>query len=89
MSIRLNRTLIRVLIDSRVTKNLVSTRAVFTARLKPLKKQQPYLLRLGNRETSIIQYKVLRVPLKIYKHYKKINLDYFRLATYNIILELL
>jgi hypothetical protein len=44
---------------------------------------------MGNRQTFIIQYKVLKVPLNIHAHHKKINLDYFKLATYNVILELL
>ena len=35
-----------------------------------------------------INYKVLSVPITLSKHYKEIDLDIFRIATYNIILGL-
>ena len=35
-----------------------------------------------------ITYEVLSVPIKLSKHYKEIDLDIFRIATYNIILGL-
>jgi hypothetical protein len=35
-----------------------------------------------------ITYKVLSVPIILSKHYKEIDLDIFRIATYNIILGL-
>ena len=35
-----------------------------------------------------ITYKVLSISIKLSKHYKEITLDIFRIATYNIILEL-
>jgi hypothetical protein len=89
VSVVLNGVQIKALVDSRATENLVSARAVFAAGLQPLKKQQPYLLHIGNGQTSIIQHEVLRVPLELHKHHEKINLDYFELATHNVILGLL
>ena len=35
-----------------------------------------------------INYKVSSVPITLSKHYKEIDLDVFRIATYNIILGL-
>ena len=35
-----------------------------------------------------INYKVLSVPITLSKYYKEIDLDVFRIATYNIILGL-
>ena len=35
-----------------------------------------------------ITYKVSSVPIKLSKHYKKITLDVFRIATHNVILGL-
>ena len=41
---------------------------------------------LGNLE---VKYKIQNIYIDIRLYYKKIILDYFRLAIYNIILELL
>ena len=49
-------------------------------------------MRVANREPILqeleINYKVLSVPITLSKYYKKIDLDVFRIATYNIILGL-
>ncbi len=37
---------------------------------------------------SEVTYKVLLVPINMQGHYKKINLDVFKIATYDVILEL-
>jgi hypothetical protein len=78
----------KALVDSGATENLVSERAVFAAGLQPLKKQQPYPLHMGNGQTSIIRHEVLGVPLELHKHHEKIDLDYFGLATHDVILGL-
>ena len=39
-------------------------------------------------QESEITRKVLSVPIKLSKHYKEIDLDVFRIATYDIILGL-
>ena len=39
-------------------------------------------------QESEITCEVLSVPIKLSKHYKEIDLDIFRIATYNIILGL-
>jgi hypothetical protein len=85
----LNRVCVKALVNLEVSENLIFVRAVFAVGLQPLRKARLYLLVIGNRKTSIIQHKVLRVPLNIHTHHKKINLDYFKLATYDVILELL
>jgi hypothetical protein len=85
----LNKVCVKALVDLEASENLISARAVFAAGLQPLRKARLYLLAIGNRKTSIIQHKVLRVPLNIHTHHEEINLDYFKLATYNVILELL
>jgi hypothetical protein len=55
------------LLDSRAQSNYVSSRAVWRARLKLQQKQNPYLLRVANRELMPaeleITYKVLSVLL--------------------------
>ena len=62
------------------------------ARLQLQQKKDLYLLRVINREPIPqeleITYKVLSIPIKLSKHYKDIDLDVFRIATYNIILGL-
>jgi hypothetical protein len=62
------------------------------AGLKLQQKKDPYLLRVVNREPMLqeleITYKVLSVPIILSKYYKEIDLDIFRIATYNIILGL-
>ena len=35
-----------------------------------------------------ITYKVLSVPITLSRHYKEVDLDVFRIATYNIIVGL-
>jgi hypothetical protein len=66
---------------------------VWRAGLKLQQKKDPYLLRVTNREPILqeleITYEVLSIPIKLSKHYKEIDLDVFRIATYNIILGLL
>ena len=39
-------------------------------------------------QESEITYEVLSVPITLSKHYKDIDLDVFKIATYNIILGL-
>lgn len=50
-------------------------------------------MRVANRELILekleITYKVLSVPISLRDYYKEINLDAFKIATYNIILGLL
>jgi hypothetical protein len=62
------------------------------AGLKLQQKKDPYLLRVVNREPMLqeleITYEVLSVPIILSKYYKEIDLDVFRMATYNIILGL-
>ena len=62
------------------------------AGLQPQRKNDPYLLRVVNREPMPqeleITRKVSSVPMKLSKHYKEITLDVFRMATYNVILGL-
>jgi hypothetical protein len=49
-------------------------------------------LRVANREPMLqeleINCEVLSVPITLSKHYEEIDLDVFRIATYNIILGL-
>jgi hypothetical protein len=84
----LNGVRVQALVDSGASENLISARAVFAAGLKPLKKRNPYSLRMGNGQTSIIRHEVLGVPLDIHAHHEKIDLDYFGLATHDVILGL-
>jgi hypothetical protein len=84
---------ITALLDSRAQSNYVSLQAVWQARLKLQQKQNPYLLRVANRELMLaeleITYKVLSVPLQIQNHLEQLDLDAFGIATYNVILGLL
>jgi hypothetical protein len=80
------------LLDSGSQSNYISSRAVWRAGLKPQRKKDPYPLRVANREPmpqeSEITHKVSSVPIKLSKHHEEIDLDVFRIATYNIILGL-
>ena len=66
---------------------------MWQARLKLQQKQDSYLLRVANRELILaeleITYKVLSVLLQIQNYFKQLDLDTFRIATYNVILGLL
>jgi hypothetical protein len=65
---------------------------VWRARLKPQRKQNPYPLRVANGEPMLaeseITHEVLSVLLQIQNHFKQLDLDAFRMATYNVILGL-
>ena len=81
------------LLDLGAQLNYVSSRAVQRARLKLQQKQNPYLLRVANRELILkeleVTYKVLSITLKIQDYKEQLDLDALGIATYNIILGLL
>ena len=80
------------LLDSGSQSNYISSRAVKRAGLQPQRKNDPYPLRVANGEPMPqeleINCKVSSVPITLRKHYEEIDLDIFRIATYNIILGL-
>jgi RNase H-like domain found in reverse transcriptase/Reverse transcriptase (RNA-dependent DNA polymerase)/Integrase zinc binding domain/Retroviral aspartyl protease len=82
----------KALLDTGSQANYVSARAVFTAGLKPLRKKHPYPLHVANGqkmpEQSRITHEVLSVPMKIKGHQEEIDLDFFGLATHDVILGL-
>jgi hypothetical protein len=82
----------KALLDSGSSANFISRDATLQARLKLSLKKEPYLLHVANGERIphklLIKHKVV-TKLNIQGHYKKICLDVFGLAAYNIILGLL
>ena len=82
----------KALLDSGSQANYVSARAAFVAGLRPLKKRVPYPIHVANGqpmpEQSEIRHEVISVPMEIHGHQEKLTLDYFGLATHDVILGL-
>ena len=81
------------LLDSGAQLNYISLQAVQRAGLNLQQKQNPYPLRVANRELMPkeleVTYKVLSITLRIQNYKEQLDLDALEIATYNIILGLL
>ena len=81
-----------VLLDSGVQLNYISLQAVQRAELKLQQKQNPYPLRVANRELMLkeseVTHEVLSVTLRIQNYEEQLDLDALGIATHNVILGL-